>query len=110
MIGTLLDGKYLVKRQIGSGAMGAVYEAEHAATGRRVAVKVISASEMTRDQMMACSLPIWRYASARRRALVCRRPTRPMSFTATSSRPTCSSPSATRARASSSCSTSASPR
>jgi serine/threonine-protein kinase len=52
MIGTLLDGKYLVKRQIGSGAMGAVYEAEHAATGRRVAVKVISASELTRDQMM----------------------------------------------------------
>jgi len=43
MIGTLLDGKYLVKRQIGSGAMGAVYEAEHAATGRRVAVKVIQA-------------------------------------------------------------------
>ena len=42
MIGTTLDGKYLIKRQLGAGAMGAVYEAEHTGTGRRVAVKVIT--------------------------------------------------------------------
>ena len=42
MIGTIIDGKYRITRQLGAGAMGAVYEAEHTATGRRVAVKVIT--------------------------------------------------------------------
>jgi len=42
MIGSTLDGKYRIIRQLGAGAMGAVYEAEHTGTGRKVAVKVIT--------------------------------------------------------------------
>ncbi|MEZ4294633.1 MAG: serine/threonine-protein kinase [Polyangiaceae bacterium] len=39
--GALVDRKYQVTRMLGAGAMGAVYEAEHTGTGRRVALKVI---------------------------------------------------------------------
>jgi len=39
--GTLIAGKYRVKRRIGSGGMGAVYEGEHVEIGKRVAIKVI---------------------------------------------------------------------
>ena len=52
VIGTTIDGKYLVKRQLGAGAMGSVYEAEHTSTGRRVALKLISAGDLTRDSGM----------------------------------------------------------
>jgi serine/threonine-protein kinase len=38
----LIDGKYRIVRRIGEGGMGAVYEARHQGTDRRVAVKVIS--------------------------------------------------------------------
>jgi serine/threonine-protein kinase len=41
VIGRLIDGKYEIVRPIGSGAMGAVYEARHRATGRAVAIKLI---------------------------------------------------------------------
>src|SRR3954464_1630284 len=39
--GALIAGKYLVKRRIGAGGMGAVYEGEHVEIGKRVAIKVI---------------------------------------------------------------------
>jgi eukaryotic-like serine/threonine-protein kinase len=42
MIGETLGGKYTVERLLGEGGMGAVFEARHASTGRRVAVKVIT--------------------------------------------------------------------
>ncbi|MFT3772703.1 MAG: serine/threonine-protein kinase [Minicystis sp.] len=52
MIGTTLDGKYRIDRLVGAGAMGSVYEAEHTGTGRRVAVKVISSGDVSRDQKL----------------------------------------------------------
>ena len=52
MLGTILDGKYRIDRLLGSGAMGAVYAAEHTSTGRRVAVKVISSGDLTRNEML----------------------------------------------------------
>ncbi len=39
--GDTLGGRYRVVRLLGEGAMGAVYEAEHALIGRRVALKVL---------------------------------------------------------------------
>jgi cytochrome c peroxidase/serine/threonine protein kinase len=42
MLGDVIDGKYKIARKLGEGGMGAVYEAVHAGTGRRVAVKVIT--------------------------------------------------------------------
>ena len=49
MIGKLLDKKYRIVRELGRGGMGAVFEAKHTATGRRVAVKVITSELMKRD-------------------------------------------------------------
>jgi eukaryotic-like serine/threonine-protein kinase len=37
----VIDGKYALLRELGSGAAGAVYEAEHLVVGKRVAVKVL---------------------------------------------------------------------
>lgn len=41
IVGSSIGGKYEVRRVLGIGGMGAVYEAKHAYTGRRVAVKVL---------------------------------------------------------------------
>ena len=41
MLGTTLGGKYRIERLLGEGGMGAVYEAVHVHTNRRVALKVI---------------------------------------------------------------------
>ena len=41
LIGRKLDGRYLIKRLVGKGGMGAVYEADHVGLDKRVAVKVI---------------------------------------------------------------------
>jgi serine/threonine-protein kinase len=51
-IGTTVDGKYHITRLVGAGAMGSVFEAEHTGTGRRVAVKVISSGDLTRDEQI----------------------------------------------------------
>lgn len=40
-IGRTIDGRYRVVRPLGDGGMGSVYEAEHLALGKRVALKVI---------------------------------------------------------------------
>lgn len=40
--GTLIAGKYRVERVLGSGGMGVVVEATHAALGQRVAIKLLS--------------------------------------------------------------------
>ncbi len=41
LLGTLVDGKYLVKHILGRGGMGTVFEAEQTSVGRRVAFKVL---------------------------------------------------------------------
>lgn len=40
----VLDGKYALLRELGSGGAGTVYEAEHLLMGKRVAVKVLNAA------------------------------------------------------------------
>ena len=46
--GDILGGKYRLVRLIGEGAMGRVYEAQHAVVGRRFAVKILQA-ELARE-------------------------------------------------------------
>ncbi len=46
-IGTVLDGKYRVTREIGRGGMAAVFEARNIDIGKRVAVKILSADLIT---------------------------------------------------------------
>ncbi len=53
MIGTLIDGKYQVVRMLGSGGMATVYEGRHAATGRRVAIKLITSKAGQAEQLVA---------------------------------------------------------
>src|SRR3990172_9406702 len=40
-VGALLSGKYALRRILGTGGMGTVYEADNVAIGRRVAVKIL---------------------------------------------------------------------
>jgi eukaryotic-like serine/threonine-protein kinase len=53
---SILDGKYALLREIGSGASGKVYEAEHLVVGKFVAVKVMNrasfADPESRDQFV----------------------------------------------------------
>ncbi len=51
--GTLIAGKYRVKRRIGSGGMGAVYEGEHVEIGKRVAIKVIEHEHARSSELAA---------------------------------------------------------
>ncbi len=52
MIEEILNGKYRLIRQMGAGGMGAVYEAEEVPSSRRVAVKVISTGDESRDRAL----------------------------------------------------------
>jgi serine/threonine-protein kinase len=46
-IGTVLEGKFRIDREIGRGGMAAVYEAENIDIGKRVAVKILAAELIT---------------------------------------------------------------
>jgi eukaryotic-like serine/threonine-protein kinase len=52
MLGKTIDGKYQIVALLGQGGMGAVYEATHVGTGRRVALKVIVAETISRDAIL----------------------------------------------------------
>jgi serine/threonine-protein kinase len=49
-VGDVLDGRYMLLRDIGRGAAGAVYEARHLFTGRFVAVKILLSQARRKDQ------------------------------------------------------------
>lgn len=51
LTGQVLNDTYRVGEQLGAGAMGAVYEAEHERTGRRVAIKVLLGEELSETAM-----------------------------------------------------------
>jgi serine/threonine-protein kinase len=48
----VIGGRYRVIRLLGEGGMGAVYEAEHTSTNRRVAVKVVSDASAKRPNVI----------------------------------------------------------
>jgi eukaryotic-like serine/threonine-protein kinase len=49
LLGQTIAGRYLVRKLIGHGGMGAVYEAEHLGIGKRVAIKVVD-PEWAKDE------------------------------------------------------------
>ena len=52
--GTILDGKYALIREIGSGSAGVVFEAEHLIVGKHVAIKVLHPS-LAQDRVIRMS-------------------------------------------------------
>ena len=48
LVGQTVDGKYKVRAILGEGGMGAVFEAEHVAIGRVVAMKVLHPAQATK--------------------------------------------------------------
>lgn len=49
-VGMLIDGRYLLKREIARGAVGVVYEAEHRYLKRRVALKLLTPALLHMDE------------------------------------------------------------
>ncbi|HVW30069.1 MAG TPA: serine/threonine-protein kinase [Polyangiaceae bacterium] len=70
-VGTLLDGKFRVTREIGRGGMAAVYEAENVDIGKRVAVKVLAAELVSSRTVTERFLREARAAAAIRSPYIC---------------------------------------
>jgi eukaryotic-like serine/threonine-protein kinase len=52
MVGSVLADRYFIKRKIGEGSMGLVYEGHHTGVGKRVAIKIPHRSERRREKLM----------------------------------------------------------
>ncbi len=52
-LGATLAGKYSIRRLIGRGGMGAVYEGEHIEIGKRVAIKILDKEHSRSDEVGA---------------------------------------------------------
>ncbi len=50
-IGKTIDGRYFIRRLIGRGGMGTVYEADHVGLDKRVALKFLSINKTDRDAL-----------------------------------------------------------
>jgi serine/threonine protein kinase len=70
-IGTILEGKFRITREIGRGGMAAVYEAENIDIGKRVAVKVLAAELITSRVVRERFIREARAASAVRSPHIC---------------------------------------
>ncbi|MFL5305708.1 MAG: serine/threonine-protein kinase [Polyangia bacterium] len=53
LLGTVVSERYRIVRKVGEGGMGAVYQAEHAVIGKRVALKVLFADLSRRPELVA---------------------------------------------------------
>src|SRR5688572_1613723 len=51
-IGTILDDKYRIVRELGTGGMGAVYEGENVRIRRKVAIKLLHASVSSQTEVV----------------------------------------------------------
>src|SRR5690242_3638459 len=70
-IGTVLEGKFRLTREIGRGGVAAVYEAENVDIGKRVAVKVLAAELITSRVVRERFIREARAASAVRSPYIC---------------------------------------
>ncbi len=52
LIGTIIDRKYRIKRLLGEGGMGAVFEAEHTRIERKVAVKILHSQYSSSEELV----------------------------------------------------------
>lgn len=71
LVGQVLEGKYRVCGIIGQGGMGTVYEAEHVAIGRRVALKVLRPEQVQKKEAVSRFEHEVRVVSAIRHPAIC---------------------------------------
>ncbi|HXJ20353.1 MAG TPA: serine/threonine-protein kinase [Polyangia bacterium] len=53
LVGAVVSDRYRIVRKVGEGGMGAVYQAEHAVIGKRIALKVLFADLSRRPELVA---------------------------------------------------------